>query len=60
MVIPDHLGRLQVFMISRVIILDERQRRLMVIVLSLAANFLMRFRQEIHRFTPAMAPLLAA
>jgi hypothetical protein len=42
MVILDHVGRLQIFMIDRVIGAYQRQRRLMVEVLSLASHRLMR------------------
>jgi hypothetical protein len=45
-VVPDHIGRLQLFMIDRVVLLNEGQRRLMVEVLSLATYRLMRLRQQ--------------
>jgi hypothetical protein len=45
--------------IDHIIGMNERERRLVMKVLSLTLHLLMRLGQELHRFTPAMAPLLA-
>ena len=60
MVILDHVGRLQVLMLDRVVLAHQRQSPLVVKVLALALHFEMRFGEHRHRFTPAIAPFLAA
>jgi hypothetical protein len=60
MMVPDHVGRLQVFMVDHVVLLNEGQRRLMVEIRSLTAHFLMRLGKQRYRFPTAVAPLLAA
>jgi hypothetical protein len=52
----DHIGRPQILMIDRVVISDERQRRLVLKVLSLATHRLMSFGEERDRLMPAAAP----
>jgi hypothetical protein len=42
MMVPDHIGRLHVFMIDRVVRAYYLERNLVMKVLSLAAHFLMR------------------
>ena len=59
MVIPDHVGRLQVFVVDRVVGSDQRERRLMMKILSLAAYLLMRLRQQCGRLPATIAPFLA-
>jgi hypothetical protein len=59
MVILDHVGRLQVFVIDRVVRPNKRQRRLMVKVLSLAAHCLMRLGEQDDCLAPPIASLLA-
>jgi hypothetical protein len=41
-VIPHHVGRLEVFVIDRIMLLNERQRGLVVEVLPLASHLLIR------------------
>jgi hypothetical protein len=45
MVIPDHVGRLQVFVLDGVVLAHQCQRRLVVEISPLAARLLMRLRQ---------------
>jgi hypothetical protein len=59
-VILDHVGRLQVFMIDGVIATHETQGGLMVEVLPLASHLLVRLGKQVDRFTPTVAPRLAA
>ena len=59
MVVRDHIGRLQVFVIHHVVLAHTGQRRLVVKVLPLPAHLLMRFRQQRDRFASADAALLA-
>jgi len=59
MLIPDHVGDLQVFVIDRVVLTHQLERRLVVKVGSLAAYRLMRPCQYSHRLAPAMAAFLA-
>jgi hypothetical protein len=54
-VIPDQVGRLQVFMINGVVLADERQRRLMVEVRTCATHPLMRSGKQVDRLAPAVA-----
>jgi hypothetical protein len=58
-VVHEHIGRLQLLVIDRVVGSDQRQGRLMVKVCSLAAHLLMRLGSQLHRFLAAIAPLLA-
>ncbi len=46
MVVLEHVGRLQVLVIDRVVAAHQRQRRLVVEVLPLAPHLLMRLRQQ--------------
>ena len=57
--VPDHVGRLQVFVIDRVVLSNERQRRFVVKILSLATYLLMRLGQQHHRHATASAAFLA-
>jgi hypothetical protein len=59
MVVPHHAGDPQVFVIDYVVRLDERTGFSVMEVTALVADVLVGFRQERHRFTPAVAPLLA-
>src|SRR5262245_54982064 len=59
MVILDEVGRLRLFVMDRVVLTDQPQRRLVVKVPPLALHFPMRFRQQRHSFAPPMAALLA-
>src|SRR5262245_55333444 len=60
MVIPEHVADLQIFMINLVVGVHQSERRLMVKVGTLATYLEMRFGEQLHRFTPAAASLLAA
>jgi hypothetical protein len=59
MVILEHSGRLPVLVMDHIIGAYQCQRRLMVDICPLATRPLMRLGEEGHRFTPAVAPLLA-
>ena len=59
MVILDHVGRLQVFMIDRVAGLDQAERRLVVEVLALAFHLQVCLGQQLHRLASAVAALRA-
>src|SRR5260221_8354590 len=58
-VVPHQVGHLQVFVIDRVVLPDQRKRLLMMEVLPYPADRLMGLRQELDRLAPAMAALLA-
>jgi hypothetical protein len=58
-VILEQVGRLQLFVIDRIVLPHQRQRRLMVKILPLTAHLLVRLRQQRHGFAPALAPFLA-
>jgi hypothetical protein len=60
MMSPDHIARLQVLMIDRVVLSNERERRLVVKVRSLASHRLVRFGKESDGLASAITPLLAA
>ena len=59
-VIPEQVGRLQIFMIDRVILSHERQRRLVVKILPLTLHLLMRLGKQRHGFPAPIAAFLAA
>ncbi len=59
MVIPEHVGRLQVLVINHIIGTHQGERRLMMKVLPLAAHRLMRLGEQDNRFPATMAPYLA-
>jgi hypothetical protein len=59
MVIPHHVGGLQVLVIDRIVGLNERPGCLVVKVTALATDLLMRFRQQCDGLTPAMTSFLA-
>src|SRR5260370_15892117 len=59
-VVSHHVGRLQVFVIEGVVLLDQGQGGLVVEVLPLALDMLMDTAQEMDRLAPPLAPLLAA
>jgi hypothetical protein len=59
MVILDHIGRLQRFVIDRVVLLDERQCGFMMEVVSLSRHLLMGFGEQCHGFAPPVAAMLA-
>ena len=58
-VILDHVGRLQILMIDRVVVANEREGRLVVEVLPLTLHLQMRLGQQVHCFAAAIAALLA-
>jgi hypothetical protein len=60
MMILHHIGRLEIFVIDRVVLLNERQCRLVMKVPPLASHCLMRPGKQLGRFAPAIAPLLAS
>jgi hypothetical protein len=57
-VVPEHVGRLYVFMIDRVIGADERERRFVVEVLALPSHRLMRLGKECYRFASTVTTTL--
>jgi hypothetical protein len=59
MVILEQIGDRQLLMIDRVELMYDRQRGLVVIILALPLHLLVRLGQQLHRFTPTMAALLA-
>jgi hypothetical protein len=59
MMVLDHVADPQVFMVDRVILAHERERRLVVEVLSLVVDALMRLRQEGNSLAPTVTPMLA-
>jgi hypothetical protein len=59
MVVPDHIGDLQVLVINRVVGSDQCQRRLMMEVLPLAPHLLVRLRQQCDRLAASVAATLA-
>src|SRR5262249_12124745 len=59
-VVLDHVGRLQVLMIDRVVGANEGEGRLMVKVRALALHLQMRPGEQLHRFATASAAFLAA
>src|SRR5262245_31593845 len=58
--ILEHVGRLHVLMIDRIVLLDERQRRLVVKVSPLAFDFQMWFRQQLHCPSASVTAMLAS
>lgn len=60
MVIPEHVGRLQLFVIDHIELLNQLQRRFVLEIGSLAAYLLVCFGQQLHCFTAAIAAFLAA
>jgi hypothetical protein len=60
MVIPDHVVDLQVLVLDHSVGAHQRERGLVMKVLSLPLHRLLRLRQQGHRFPAAVAPLLAA
>jgi hypothetical protein len=59
-VIPDHIGRLQVLVIDGIVLSHQRQRGLVVEVNALPLQLLMRLRQQRDRLAASAASLLAA
>ncbi len=57
-VVLHHVGRLQVFVIDRVVLTHQRQRRLVVEVGSCPPYPLMRLGEQLDRLSPAVAALL--
>jgi hypothetical protein len=55
----EPVGRLHVFVIHHIVGTHQRQRRLVMKVLSLTLHLLMCFRQQRDRCASAVAPLLA-
>jgi hypothetical protein len=53
-----HVGRLQIFVIDRVVLAHQLDRCLMLEILPLAFHRLMRLGQQSHRLTPPIAALL--
>jgi hypothetical protein len=60
MVILEHVGRLQVFVINCVVLTNQLERCLVMEVLPLALHFLMRLGEQCHRLAPTCAAFLAA
>jgi hypothetical protein len=58
--VPDHIGRLHVFVIDHIVLSTKRQRRLVVEIRPLATCRRMRFGEHCHRFPATIAPLLAS
>jgi hypothetical protein len=58
MVVPEHVGRVQVLMIDRVVLLHERQCRLAMTVLPLSPYLQTRLGEQYHSLAPAIAPTL--
>jgi hypothetical protein len=59
-VVPEHVGRLHVFMIDRIVVLKQDKRNSVMKVLPLALHREMRLRQQLHCLATASAPFLAA
>jgi hypothetical protein len=59
MVVPDHIGRLQIFIRDTIVGAHQLRRFPVMEVAPLVGDALMRFRQEHNRIGTAMAPLLA-
>jgi hypothetical protein len=55
MVVPHQIGDPQLFMVDHLGLTDERQRRLVVEVLPLAAHTLMGLGQPAHRLAAPVA-----
>jgi hypothetical protein len=58
-VIPHHVGRLELLVIDRIILADKRQCCLVVEVPPLASHLLMRSRQEVDCLAPARTATLS-
>jgi hypothetical protein len=59
MVILDHVGRLQILVIDRVVLTYQSERCLVMKVLSLPLHLLMCFSEQGNRLLATMTPLLA-
>jgi hypothetical protein len=59
-VVLDHVGRVQVFVIDRIVRPHQGERRLMVKILPLALQLLMRLGKQRYRLAPTMAALLSS
>src|SRR5262249_52409525 len=59
MVVPEHVGCLQVLVVDGVVGLNQSPSHLVMKVLSLAARVLMRPGKQRHRLASAVASLLA-
>jgi hypothetical protein len=57
--VPEHVGRLQVLVIDRVVLPNQRQRCLVMEVCSLASHLLVRFGEQLDRLAPTVTSLLA-
>src|SRR5260221_12981302 len=60
MVILEHVGRLQVFVIDGVVLAYEGERRLVMEVLPLAPHCLMRFGEQFDRLLTTLTAFLTA
>ena len=58
MVVPDHVGRLQILKVDGIILLDQRVRFFVVKVAPLPLHLLVRLCEQVHRLAPSVAPLL--
>ena len=58
-VILEHVGRLQVFVIDGVVLLDKYQRGLLVEISALTLHLEVLLGQQPHSFAPAVASLFA-
>jgi hypothetical protein len=59
LVVLEPIGRLEVFVIDRIVLTHAHERRLVVQVLPLALYLLMRLGEQCHRLTSALAALRA-
>src|SRR5258708_26207017 len=58
-VVPQQVGGSQVFQINGVVGVHKCQRRLVVVIATLALDVLIRAGQQLHRLCAAVAPLRA-
>jgi hypothetical protein len=56
----DHMGRLQIFVLDRIVLSHNGKRRLMKKVLPLAAHLLMRLGEQDSRLLAAVAAFFPA
>src|SRR5262249_40247456 len=59
-VVPDHVGRLQIFVVDGVVLVHERQCGLMMEVGALALHLQVCLRKQPYRFLAPIAALLAS
>src|SRR5262249_15896987 len=59
MVIPDHVGHLQILMVNRVILAHQRRCGFMVEIPPLSPDLLVRFGEQFYRLTASVTPFYA-